>query len=124
MPERLTILITKAFEKKYAFAYEKMYIASEITFVCTKGSKWARPKEVLVLRRCETGAWIAYDGSIGADKTTLYLRQAVFRCRGENITKPGWHKWEINYNANKDATPVKEHWKGDLWAETRMKEED
>ena len=119
MPERLTILITKAFEKKYAFAYVKIYIASEITFVCTKGSQWARPKEFLVLRRCETGPWIAYDGALGADGTTLRLRQSVFRCLAADITQPGWHNWETNHAASPNGAGLAVDWQGALSAETR-----
>ena len=120
MPERLTILTTKAFEKNYAFAYEKIYIASEITYVCTKGSKWARTKEVLVLRRCETGPWIAYDGALGADGTTLRLRQPVFRCLATDITQPGLHKWQINCAANPDNFCLEEDWQDAFCAETKV----
>ena len=79
----------------------------------------------MLLHKNQTGAWIAYDGAIGADNTTLYLRQAAFRCRGENITEPGWHKWQINNNARKDAIVDDVIWsEKDLWFETRRPEEE
>ena len=120
MPERLTILITEGFKKNYAFAYLKIYIASEITFVCYMGSPWARRNEILVLRKCETGPWIAYDGALGADGTTLRLRQAVFRCLATDITQPRWHKWQGNVAADANGAGLSVDWQGTLWAETRV----
>ena len=49
MPEHLTIGTKKAFERNYAFPYEKTQIGLETIYVCTKGSQWARTNEVLVL---------------------------------------------------------------------------
>ena len=46
MPERLTIGTKKAFEKNYAFPYEKKHIGSETIYVCTKGSDRARSNEL------------------------------------------------------------------------------
>ena len=74
MPERLTIGTKKAFEKNYPFPYEKKQIGSETIYVCTKGSEWARTNEVLVLR-CETGTWTAFDSAVSANGLTLRCRQ-------------------------------------------------
>ena len=70
MPEHLTIGTKKAFEKNYPFPYEKTQIGSETIYVCTKGSQWARTSEVLVLR-CVTGTWTAFDSAVSADGLTL-----------------------------------------------------
>ena len=48
MPERLIIGTQEAFERNYAFPYEKKQIGSETIYVCNKGSAWARAEEVLV----------------------------------------------------------------------------
>ena len=39
MPERLIIGTQEAFERDYAFPYEKKKIGSETIYVCTKGSE-------------------------------------------------------------------------------------
>ena len=54
MPEHLTIGTKEEFEENYALTYKKRLIASEIVYVCSKGSAWARTNEVVVMR-CETG---------------------------------------------------------------------
>ena len=121
MPERLTIGTMKAFQNYYPYFYTKTLIASETFYVCTKGSQWARANEVSVLR-CVNGIWTAFDCAVSADGSTLKVRQPVFRCHATNITQPGWHKWEINYAAHRDASlgrPVAD-WQGELWAETRV----
>ena len=89
MPEHLIIGTQKAFEKNYAFPYEKKQIGSETIYVCNKGSDWARSNEVLVLR-CENGTWTAFDSALNADGLTLQCRQPVFRCPATDITQPGW----------------------------------
>ena len=98
MPERLTIGTKKAFEKNYPFPYEKKQIGSETIYVCTKGSEWARTNEVLVLR-CVTGTWTAFDSDVSADGLTLQCRQPVFRCLAADITQPGWRTVKFNYAA-------------------------
>ena len=70
MPETLSIGTRKAFAKNYAYPYTKEKIASEIIYICNKGSEWARPHEVLVLR-CENGTWTAYDTDVSPDKKKL-----------------------------------------------------
>ena len=50
MPEHITIGTKKAFGNNYAFPYKKTQIGSEVIYVCTKGSQWARGSEVLVLQ--------------------------------------------------------------------------
>ena len=90
MPERLTIGTKKAFEKNYPFPYEKTQIGSETIYVCTKGSEWARTNEVLVLR-CVTGTWTAFDSAVSADGLTLQCRQPVFRWLALFRLKPGCH---------------------------------
>ena len=119
MPEHLTIGTQKAFEKNYAFPYQKTQIGSETIYVCTKGSAWARQNEVLVLR-CESETWTAFDSAVSADGLTLQCRQPVFRCLETDITQPGWHKWETNYDASPSDTGLSVNWQGELWAETRV----
>ena len=125
MPEHLTIGTKKAFEKNYAFPYEKTQIGSETIYVCTKGSQWARTSEVLVLRCVTTqddspGTWTAFDSAVSANGSTLQCRQPVFRCLATDITQPGWHEWEINYAANPNDAGLSVDWQGALWAETRV----
>ena len=129
MPEHLTIGTKKAFERNYAFPYQKEKIGSETIYVCSKGSEWARANEVLVLR-CTTsqdgspGTWTAFDSAIiangNANGKLLQCRQPVFRCIGQDITQPGWHKWEINYAANANDAGFSVDWQGALSAETRV----
>ena len=120
LPEHLAIGTLKAFEKNYAFTYEKQQINSEIIYVCDRGSKWARTNEVLVLR-CQQGTWTAYDSDVNADGKTHQCRQAVFRCRdGADMAEPGWHCWEINDVASPNDTGVSVDWQTEVWAETRV----
>ena len=119
MPERLTIGTNIAFENNYAFPYEKRQIGAETIYVCSKGSEWARTNEVLVLR-CVTGIWTAFDSDVSADGLTLQCGQAVFRCLATDITQPGWHNWQTNYAASRDGAGVAVDWHGALWAETRV----
>ena len=121
MPERLTIGTMNAFQKNFPFFYTKALIASETMYVCTKGSQWARANEVLVLR-CVNGTWTAFDSAVSADGSTIQFRQPVFRCHATNITQPGWHKWETNDFADRDAGlgGLGADWQGELWAETRV----
>ena len=125
MPEHLTIGTKKAFEKNYAFPYEKKQIGSETIYVCTKGSQWARTSEVLVLR-CVTkqdgspGTWTAFDSAVSADGSTLQCRQPVFRCLATDITQPGCHKWETNCAADPNDAGPSADWQGARWAETRV----
>ena len=119
MPERLTIGTKKAFKNNYAFPYEKKQIGSETIYVCTKGSEWARPNEVLVLR-CEREIWTAYDSDVIADGLTLQCRQPVFRCLATDITQPGWHNWQTNHAASPNDAGLAVDWHGALWAETRV----
>ena len=119
MPERFTIGTTKAFQNNRAFPYEKRQIDSEVIYVCDKGSEWARPNEVLVLR-CVEGTWTAFDSEISADGERLQCRQQVFRCLKTDITRPGRYKWETNYAASRTAAGLLPDWQGELWAETRV----
>ena len=119
MPEHITIGTKKAFEHNYPFPYERKHIGSETIYVCTKGSQWARTREVLVLR-CVNGDWTAFDSAVSANGTTLQRRQSVFRCLATDITQPGWHKWQTNYAADPNATALSVDWQGELWAETRV----
>ena len=119
MPERLTIGTRKAFERNYAFPYSKTQIGSETIYVCSKGSDLAHANEVLVLR-CVAGTWTAFDSDVSADGLTLQCRQPVFRCLATDITQPGWHKWQTNYNASPDDGGLEEDWQGALWAESRV----
>ena len=108
----------------HPFPYKQRQIGSEQIYVCTKGSQWARTGEVLVLRRGTDvdypGTWTAFDSDFSADGSTLQCRQAVFRCLATDITQPGWHQWETNYNANPNGAGLAVDWQGALWAETRL----
>ena len=119
MPEHLTIGTQKALEQNYAFPYQKTQIGSETIYVCTKGSEWARTNEVLVLR-CVTGTWTAFDSAVSADGSTLQCRQPVFHCLATDITQRGWHKWEINDLASPTDDGLEADWQGELWAGTRV----
>ena len=119
MAKHLTIGTTKSFENNYAYPYEKKHIAAETIYVCTKGSEWARTGEVLVLR-CESGTWTAYDSDVSADRETLQCRQAVFRCVEGDATQPGWHTWETNHAASPNDAGLEVNWQGELRAETRV----
>ena len=119
MPEHLTMGTKKAFEQNYPFPYEKTQIGSETIYVCTKGSQWARTNEVLVLR-CVTGTWTAFDSAVSADGLTLQCRQPVFRCLATDITQPGWYNWQTNVTADPNNAGTAVDWQGDLWAETRV----
>ena len=130
-PEHLTIGTKNAFKNNKAFPYVRKKIGPETFYVCNKGSDWARTNEVLVLR-CENGTWTAFDGCRQAvdtalltqdlDALTLLCRQAVFRCRAEDITKPGRHEWQTNYAADLNYFDEigEADWRGALWAETRV----
>ena len=91
-PEHLIIGTKKAFEKNYAYKYEKQQIGQETVYKCEKGSEWARTSEVLVLR-CDgsPGNWTAFDSAVSADGSTLQCRQPVFRCLATDPTQPGWY---------------------------------
>ena len=118
MPEHLTIGTKKSFQNNYPFPYEKTQIGSETIYVCTKGSQWARTNEVLVLR-CVTGTWTAFDSAVSADGLTLQCRQPVCRCLAAGITQPGWHNWQTNYVASPNDAGLEVNWQGALWAEAR-----
>ena len=124
MPDTFRIGTKKAFENNYSFLYTKKQVGSEILYICTKGSEWARANEQLVLRyvprakASSGGIWTAYDSDVNQNGTTLQCRQAVFRCIDDDITQPGWHVWEINYAANKNGDGLYCAWEGQLWAET------
>ena len=119
MPEHLTVGTKKAFQKNYAFPYQKKQIGSETIYVCTKGSEWARRDEVLVLR-CDRGTWTAFDSAVSADGSTLQCRQPVFRCLATDITQPGWHTWQTNYAASPNDAGLGVDWQGALWAKSRV----
>ena len=119
MPDTLIIGTRKAFEKNYAFPYEKKHIGSETIYVCTKGSDRARSNEVLVLR-CQEGTWTAFDSAVTGNGLTLQCRQPVFRCLSSVPTQRGWHKWETNHAASPNNAGLAVDWQGDLWVETRV----
>ena len=117
MPEHITIGTKTAFDNNYAFPYKKTQIGSETIYVCTKGSQWARTSEVLVLR-CVNGTWTAFDSAVSANGSTRQCRQPVFRCLATDITQPGWHTWETNYDANPNGAGLVVDWQGELWAQS------
>ena len=120
LPEQIVIGTKKAFAGNYPFPYVKREIGEEKIYVCNKGSGFARDGEVLVLRR-QMGIWTAFDSSVGDENGgTLYCRQPVFRCVGENITKPGYYNWETNSRANFEDDASMPNWESGIWAETRV----
>ena len=121
MPDTFRIGTKKAFENKYSFLYTKKQVGSEILYICTKGSEWARTHEQLVLRYdAASAAWTAFDSDVNNDGTTLQCRQAVFRCKKGDITQPGWYEWETNWNATNNDDGLETKWQGELWAETKV----
>ena len=119
MPEHLTIGTEKEFEENYALTYKKKLIASEIVYVCSKCSAWARHDEVLVLRR-EQNIWTAYDSAVNVLGSTLQCRQPVFRCLDTDITQAGLHEWQTNHAADANDDGLAPNWQGALQAETRV----
>ena len=120
MPDRLTIGTDKAFARGHAFSGEKKQIGSETIYICSKGSQWARPSEVLVLRRVD-GTWFTFDSAFNAQGSRLHCRHAVFRCIGTDITQKGWHKWEINHAASRfNHAGLDFDWDVGVSAETRV----
>ena len=121
MPDTFRIGTKKAFDSNNSFLYTKKQVGSEILYICTKGSEWARTHEQLVLRYdAASAAWTAFDSDVNNNGTTLQCRQAVFRCRGADITQPGWHVWETNYAADRNGDGLNCDWQGQLWAETKV----
>ena len=118
MPQRFTIGTQAAFNNNDAYLYEKQELASETIYVCEKGSNYKREGEKLVLRR-EGDTWTAYDCVFSDDGKIQKWRQAVFRCKGDNITKPGSYVWETNSNADPGNESSEEKWGGHLLAETK-----
>ena len=117
MPERLIIGTATAFKKKYAYDYEKHEVDSGTVYICKKGNESCGANEVLVLRR-QCSGWIAYAAHVVAP-TDIQYRQGVFRCVQEDITKKGWHEWQMNWNAGAHVRG-EENWYGSLWCETRL----
>ena len=124
MPQRFTIGTQAAFKNNNAYVYEKQTIASEtlekqkIVYVCEKGSEWKCKGEKLVLRH-EGDTWTAYDCAFSDDGKIQKWRQAVFRCKGYDITKPGLYVWETNSNASPRNESSEEKCEGHLPAETK-----
>ena len=119
-PRTLRIGTKSAFRNGDEFTYEKVEIDGETVYVCDKGSQHARPDEVLVLR-LEMGTWTAYDTAlVGVGQKTYQCRQAVFRCKNNNITKAGWYPWESNWCISKTGDGFAEEWHPGLEAETRV----
>ena len=117
--EHFTIGTTKAFQENHAYHYEKRQIGLKIGYVCTKGSRWSRQNELLVLLY-EEETWTAYDSEISANGRILHCRQPVFQSFDKDITKSGWHEWRINDAASRSADGVTYHWGSALWAETKV----
>ena len=118
-PENLIIGTRTALDNNNAYPCKKNQIASETMYVCNKGSEWARTTEVVVMR-CVTGTWTAYDSAVSADGQTLQCRQPVCCCLATDITQPGWYNWETNHAASPNDGGLAVDWQGALWAETRV----
>ena len=97
MPEAFSVGTRRAYAKGYAYPYNKQKIDMETVYVCNKGSDSARDNEFLVLRR-ESDAWIAYNSSRTGNLLTC--RNGTFRSK-DDITKAGYHLWEMNKSATK-----------------------
>ena len=119
MPEHLTIGTKEEFEENCALTYKKRQIGSEIIYVCSEGSAWARADEFLVLR-CEQNIWTAYDSAFNVLGSTLQCRQPVYRCLDTDMTRAGWHKWQTNRAADATDDGTEPNWQGGLLAETRV----
>ena len=119
MPEHLTIRTKEEFEENYALTYKKRLIASEIVYVCSEGSAWARRDEFLVLR-CEQSIWTVYDSAVNCLGSTLHCRQPVYRSLDPYMTRAGVHEWQINLAADKMDDGTTPRWEGGLLAETRV----
>ena len=118
MPEHYSIGTKNAFRDKKAWSYKKKHLKSETIYVSDKGSKCARKDEVLVLRRVDM-MWTAFDCVLTADGKIHHQRQAVFRSHEADITRQGWHKWQMNDAASVGNDGSEEEWGDLLWAQTR-----
>ena len=118
MPQHFSIGTWKAFANNDAYSYEKKHLEAETIYVCEKGSEWKCEGEKLVLR-LEGDTWKAYDCAFSDDGKIQEWRQAVFRCKGYDITKPGLYVWETNSNASPRNESSEEKWGGHLPAETK-----
>ena len=93
-PAHISIGTRKAFERGYQYEYSRQKPLG--VYVCNKGSEWAREGEMLVLRHAND-EWTAWDTAVVED--AFDCRQPVFKST-DNILEPGWHEWQIKYNAN------------------------
>ena len=116
MPESFSIGTIKAYQRGYEYPYRKQNIDMETVYVCNKGSDSARHNEFLVLRR-EPDAWIAYNSSRTGNKLTM--RQGAFRCT-DDITKAGYHSWQMNKSATRDQEIDDPVWSGEIWCFTHL----
>ena len=113
--DRLTIETKNAFKNNYAYQFQRR----AWMYVCSKGSQWARPDEVLVSLPHD-GVWIAFDASLRSDGRTYYCCQPIFRCLNEDVTLPGDHVWQTNQAVSENGNGLAARWDGELWAQTRV----
>ena len=119
MPDHFTIGRRNAVRIKDAWSYKKLQLKSETIYVSDKGSRYARNNEVLVLRRVDD-MWTAFDCVLTADGKIHQQRQAVFRSHEADITREGYHKWQMNDAASVDNNEGSEEvWRGTLRAITK-----
>ena len=113
------LLLVQEKVDRFVYGFHRRKDRLETIYVCTKGSRWSRRNENLVLR-CDSGTWTAVHSALNANGSTLHCRQPVFRCLATNITQPGWHNWETNYDADPKDAGLLVDWQGELWAQTRV----
>ena len=116
MPECFSIGTKRAYEKGNEYSYRKQIINMETVYVCSRRSDSARDNEFLLLVR-RPDAWVAYDAKRVGNKLTM--RQSTFRST-RNITKAGYHAWQINKTATQEQEFDDPDWSDDMWCITHV----
>ena len=114
LPQSFCIGTKRAYARGYEYPYKKQKIDMETVYVCNKRSDSGRDNEFLVLRR-ESETWIAYNSSRTGNLLTC--RNGTFRSK-DDVTKAGYHVWEINKYATKAQEVDDAVWRGDTWCLT------
>ena len=125
-PNKIAIGTTTAWERCDFYTYTKVQVGREPVYLCDRESGYGRRGEFLMLRceKFQDGVlmWTAYDTLLQKDQdgsSTVWCRQAVFRCVGKDITKPGIYEWQMNQNAGRNNVEQSVRWYGNLRAETK-----
>ena len=117
MPEYFSIGTKRAYERGYEYPYRKQIINMQTVYVCNRRSESGRVNEFLLLVR-EPDAWVACDAKRVGDKLTM--RQRIFRSR-DDITKAGYHIWQINKSATQEQEFDDPVWGGSLMCLTQVR---